>query len=146
MADELISRQAAVEAGRAVLQRTIASKRGRGGEMRLVDLYDSFTLNECNGTGYSLAFGGGFIDVYDPKGKPICQFWGGDAPTIGPASLRPKGEWEWRGGSPWCSNCGKMPSGYSYDGDVSTTDFCPNCGADMRTAGASPRPTDGGNL
>lgn len=59
-----------------------------------------------------------------------------NAPTLDPAQLVPQGEWEWRGGIPWCSNCGKMPSGYSYDGDVSTTDFCPNCGARMRKEAA----------
>ena len=45
---------------------------------------------------------------------------------------RPKGRWEWRGGIPWCTNCGEMPPDYSYGGDANTTQFCPNCGADMR--------------
>lgn len=49
---------------------------------RLIDANGSYTLNECNETGHSLCFGGGFIDVYDPKGKHICQFWAGDAPTV----------------------------------------------------------------
>ena len=49
---------------------------------RLIDANGSYTLNECNEAGYSLGFGGGFIDVYDPKGKYICQFWAGDAPTV----------------------------------------------------------------
>ena len=51
-------------------------------EQRLIDANGSYTLNECNEAGYSLGFGGGFIDVYDPKGKYICQFWAGDAPTV----------------------------------------------------------------
>lgn len=41
------------------------------------------------------------------------------------------GRWEWRGGIPWCSNCGEMPPGYSYDGVVNTTPYCPLCGAKM---------------
>ena len=61
--------------------------------MRLIDVCDSFTLNDCNGVGFSLAFGGGFIDVYDPMGNHDCQFWAGGAPTIDPESLRKKGEW-----------------------------------------------------
>ena len=51
-------------------------------EVRLIDANGSYTLNECNETGHSLCFGGGFVDVYDPKGKHICQFWAGDAPTV----------------------------------------------------------------
>ena len=51
-------------------------------EKRLIDANGSYTLNECNETGHSLCFGGGFIDVYDPRGKHICQFWSGDAPTV----------------------------------------------------------------
>lgn len=42
-----------------------------------------------------------------------------------------RGRWEWRGGIPRCSNCGEMPPGYSYDGVVNTTPYCPNCGAKM---------------
>ena len=49
---------------------------------RMIDANGSYTLNDCNDTGHSLCFGGGFIDVYDPKGKHICQFWAGDAPTV----------------------------------------------------------------
>ena len=41
------------------------------------------------------------------------------------------GRWEWRGGIPWCSNCGEMPPGYSYEGDANTTPYCPKCGAKM---------------
>lgn len=37
------------------------------------------------------------------------------------------GRWEWRGGIPWCINCGEMPPGYSYEGEVNTTPYCPNC-------------------
>ena len=51
-------------------------------EKLLIDANGSYTLNECNETGHSLCFGGGFIDVYDQKGKHICQFWAGDAPTV----------------------------------------------------------------
>ena len=45
------------------------------------------------------------------------------------------GRWEWRGGVPWCSNCGEMLNGYSYDNGVYTTPYCSECGAKM----------DGGN-
>ena len=51
-------------------------------------------------------------------------------PTIEAEPVR-HGRWEWRGGIPWCSNCGEMPPGYSYEGDVNTTPYCPNCGAKM---------------
>jgi len=54
---------------------------------RLIDANDSYTLNDCNDTGHSLCFGGGFIDVYDPKGKHTCQFWAGDAPTVDAAPV-----------------------------------------------------------
>lgn len=58
-----------------------------------------------------------------------------DIPTIDPASLRPKGEWERRmvqdprihTDMAWCSNCGyHMIFNREFD------NFCPNCGADMR--------------
>ena len=52
------------------------------------------------------------------------------SPTIDAEPVR-HGRWEWRGGIPWCSNCGEMPPGYSYEGDVNTTPYCPNCGAKM---------------
>lgn len=53
-------------------------------------------------------------------------------PTIHPDSLRPKGRWVYAGytafcGTPYCrcSLCG--------EGDTThRTNFCPNCGADMR--------------
>lgn len=51
-------------------------------------------------------------------------------PTIEAEPVR-HGRWEWRGGIPWCSNCGEMPPGYSYEGDVNTTPYCSNCGAKM---------------
>jgi len=49
-----------------------------------------------------------------------------DAPTIEPQ--RKKGEWiiNSDGYYPYCSECRKEPK----SGDM--TDFCPNCGADMR--------------
>ena len=50
----------------------------------------------------------------------------------GPWELTIDGKWVWQGGVPRCTNCGEMPPGYDYGGDVGTTDFCPNCGADMR--------------
>lgn len=68
-------------------------------------------------------------------------------PTIDPESLRPKGEWiKYETDESWgvedythwfkCSECGKDAGGrvegderYSYP---VRSDFCPNCGADMR--------------
>lgn len=58
--------------------------------------------------------------------------------TIDPASLRPKGEWiEKQEAIPWCEDdvdvfwecavCGTR--------NYAPTDFCPNCGADMRGEG-----------
>lgn len=41
------------------------------------------------------------------------------------------GRWEWKCGIPYCSNCGEMLNGYSYDGDINTTPYCSNCGAKM---------------
>ena len=57
-----------------------------------------------------------------------------EAPAVDAEPVK-HGRWEWRGGIPWCSNCGKMPTGYSYDGDVNTTNYCPNCGAKMDLEG-----------
>lgn len=41
------------------------------------------------------------------------------------------GRWVWKCGIPYCSNCGEMLNGYSYDGDINTTPYCSNCGAKM---------------
>lgn len=58
-----------------------------------------------------------------------------DAPTIDPASLRPRGEWIMRGGKRYCTHCGERAC-VTRDTDdfwyTKGTDFCPNCGADMR--------------
>lgn len=64
---------------------------------------------------------------YDPK-----SYFFADCPLPSVEPERPKGRWEWRGGIPWCTNCGEMPPDYSYGGDANTTQFCSNCGADMR--------------
>lgn len=69
-------------------------------EPRLIDANGSYTLNECNEAGYSLGFGGGFIDVYDPKGKYICQFWAGDAPTVDAVPVV------------YCKDCARCKKGY----------------------------------
>lgn len=54
-------------------------------------------------------------------------------PTIAPASLRPKGEWDitdvdhaYGSKGYRCSECGEEE--WRYD----VANFCPNCGADMR--------------
>ena len=45
--------------------------------------------------------------------------------------LERRGQWEWRGGIPWCSSCGEMLANYSYDGSATTTNYCAQCGAIM---------------
>lgn len=49
-------------------------------------------------------------------------------PTINPESLRPQGKWEIGsdGYYPYCSKCKDEPK------NGVMTNFCPNCGADMR--------------
>ena len=57
------------------------------------------------------------------------------APTIDPEDLRPKGEWEIRGGKRYCTHCGKRACVTRDREDfwyTVGTDFCPICGADMR--------------
>ena len=53
------------------------------------------------------------------------------APTINPESLRPKGEWKvYLGGKElMCTAC--QATFWDEDGNGGS-DFCPNCGADMR--------------
>lgn len=83
--------------------------------MRLIDGNGSYTLNEINGTGHSLAFGGNFIDVYDSDGKHICQFWAGDAPAIDAAEVVR------------CKGCKYYETGVEYytgGPDVGTKDIC----------------------
>ena len=46
--------------------------------------------------------------------------------------MQEHGKWVWQMGAPRCSICWNMLPNYSYDNDVSTTDFCPCCGAYMR--------------
>lgn len=68
------------------------------------------------------------------------------APTIDPEELRPKGEWEVANdGTHFCSRCG-YDAPFTWDDidrhfinsadDVPDrpTNYCPNCGADMRGA------------
>lgn len=58
--------------------------------------------------------------------KEKCQIW-----TAPVADVRPvvRGRWRWVGQDRWndcyeCSQCGKM--------NTDNSNFCPNCGADMR--------------
>lgn len=53
------------------------------------------------------------------------------APTIAPDSLRPHGEWEEIEGDYRCTNCHHAPT-VGIDNEFRLTNFCPNCGADMR--------------
>ena len=49
-----------------------------------------------------------------------------ELPSVQP--IRPKGEWDFtKEGHFFCPYCKKFPKDQSYP-----TDFCPNCGADMR--------------
>lgn len=54
-----------------------------------------------------------------------------NAPTIGPESLRPKGEWKvYLGGKElMCTAC--QATFWDENGNGGSN-FCPNCGADMR--------------
>lgn len=142
--------------------------------MRLIDAepIEKFIEDGLNNPDMLKAFGHDAIEVLTE-----IHF----APTIDPASLRPKGEWisvedrlPQEGGAV-CENVilfmdnglvtvGWLNQitnrGYYLDtiNDVvikaPLSRFThwmplpepPNCGADMRPAGASPRPTDGGNL
>lgn len=54
-------------------------------------------------------------------------------PSVQP--IRPKGEWidsDIPNEKYVCSNCGGACWYYDYEGDVAKSNFCPNCGADMR--------------
>ena len=108
-------------------------------EKRLIDANGSYTLNECNETGHSLCFSVGFIDVYDYKGKHICQFWAGDAPTVDAVEVK-HGRWEDEYGGKYanprfrCSVCKKRAL-YKFERGVlgnweevqALTPFCPYC-------------------
>lgn len=50
-----------------------------------------------------------------------------------PSADRPRGEWaNDEHDMPRCSNCGYMPEFNKHIDDYYYSDFCPNCGADMR--------------
>ena len=55
------------------------------------------------------------------------------APTIGPESLRPHGEWIWdEENECWvCSNC-ESSALNNYRGNSTDSNYCPNCGAVMQ--------------
>ena len=64
------------------------------------------------------------INVY-PNGDVIVQ------------NIRPKGKWELHGKTYYCSECGEEaidlePEPDVYSSSYCLTDYCPNCGADMR--------------
>ena len=58
------------------------------------------------------------------------------APTIDPESLRQKGEWfvldECSNAGVYCSVCHKKVFKECYANVKEKSNFCPNCGADMR--------------
>ena len=94
--------------------------------MRLIDadkLQKAIPAEEDNITGMGMTYDEmeAYNDGIDEQWKKIVN-----APTIEPE--RPKGEWiiNSDGYYPYCSECRMEPK----SGDM--TDFCPNCGADMR--------------
>ena len=58
-----------------------------------------------------------------------------DVPVLTLDDLRPKGRWVMRGGKLYCSHCGERACVTRDKEDfwyTKGTQFCPNCGADMR--------------
>lgn len=58
-----------------------------------------------------------------------------DVPVLTLDDLRPKGRWVMRGGKRYCSHCGERACVTRDKEDfwyTKGTQFCPNCGADMR--------------
>ena len=65
------------------------------------------------------------------------------APTLTLGDLRPKGRWVIRGGRRYCSHCGERACVTRDREDfwyTKGTQFCPNCGADMRGGGEEVNP------
>ena len=98
-------------------------------EVRLIDanaLLEEWEFFDCYECGGECEFS--YIDVDAVK----------NAPTIDPESLRPKGRWE----KHWCDNdlighmyevCPNCRSCEILDTDKFwDSNYCPNCGADMR--------------
>ena len=65
----------------------------------------------------------GIADEYD------CEGILNECVTI---ESRPKGKWERTSWFHTCSVCGDANSDKDDEGDKIATNFCPNCGADMR--------------
>lgn len=88
-------------------------------EVRLID------IAQCEKYGHACL-------MYTEEDGSLVQTFTSAFPTIDPETLRPKGRWMNDGvkvpnGVDWyhCSECGKR--------DVQPlTNYCPNCGADMR--------------
>lgn len=81
------------------------------------------------------------LDILSDKGGDI-KYWEqlkqivADCPTIDAAEVR-RGRWiesENENEKYVCSVCGGACWYYDYEGDVAKSNFCPNCGADMREA------------
>lgn len=62
----------------------------------------------------------------DPYNAPLTEI--DNAPTV---EERPHGKWIDRNGNTWCSEC-RYDTIYLEGDRPLRTDFCPNCGADMR--------------
>lgn len=61
-----------------------------------------------------------------------------EMPTLTLDDLRPKGRWVMRGGKRYCSHCGERACVTRDKEDfwyTKGTQFCPDCGADMRGGG-----------
>jgi len=70
----------------------------------------------------------------DCQHNEVCRYYPYDGCEFKDSSERPKGKWievtNGRGGHE-CSNCHAYAPSY-MSGDEHLSDFCPNCGADMR--------------
>ena len=95
----------------------------------LVNAQGEFILRDG---GYVLDFGYGYINIYHPDGRMLCQFDIDDIPKAD-AVLVVHGQWIGQR----CSVCNESYMDYA-DADSYPAigepkpNYCPNCGADMR--------------
>ena len=98
-------------------------------EKRLIDANGKHTINAVDMTGFILCFSNGIISVVDRFGHVACEFYADDIPTVDAVEVV-HGWWIYE------------PIEFTYEKDIKcsvcgsyvdrATNFCPNCGADMR--------------
>ena len=91
-----------------------------------VSCYNCPLCDDCDSIGMS-----GYSDCWKKIAKKMTE----RAPIIEAAH----GSWVMRGGKLYCSECGKLALRDQDRDDwwyYVQSDFCPNCGADMREGGA----------